>query len=29
MLVNVERLRAKMAAEGLDAIVATTLENVH
>jgi Xaa-Pro aminopeptidase len=29
MLVNVERLRAKMAAEGLDGIVATTLENVH
>lgn len=29
MLVNVERLRARMAAEGLDAVVGTTIENVH
>ncbi|MFO7323114.1 MAG: Xaa-Pro peptidase family protein [Chloroflexota bacterium] len=29
MLVHVERLKAKMAEQGLDAIVATTIENVH
>ncbi len=29
MLVNVERLQAKMTERGLDALVATTLENVH
>lgn len=29
MLVNVERLRARMSAEGLDALIGTTIENVH
>ncbi len=29
MLVHVERLRAQMAAQGLDAIIAASLENVH
>lgn len=29
MLVHVERLKARMAEQGLDAIVATTVENVH
>ena len=29
MLVNVERLQSQMATESLDAVVATTLENVH